>query len=191
MCEKSSEDALMYDGASSYHRFISGDKDAFGDIVRYYGDSLVCFAYCILRDSDAAEDAVADTFATLLVKPRKFVENAKFKTYLYAITRNKCMDVLRAQKRRAAPCDIENLFAGDSESEIFARERDRRVYICMQNLPEQYRDVLYLEYFDGFSAEEICKIMKKNRKQVYNLTARAKSSLKELLVKEDIFDEKL
>lgn len=181
----------MFGGASSYHRFLNGDKDAFGEIVQAYGDTLVYFAYCLLGDADAAEDAVAETFATLLVKPKKFREQAKFKTYLYAITRNKCVDFLRSKRRRAAVDDVEKLFSGDCESEFFLRDRDRRIYVCMQQLPAQYRDILYLEYFDGFSADEICAILKKNKKQVYNLSARAKSSLKTLLEKEDIFDEKL
>ena len=58
-------------------------------------------------------------------------------------------------------------------------------------LPEQYREVLQLAYFDGFSPSEISGVMRKTSKQVYNLLARAKTALKELLEKEGITHEDL
>ena len=59
----------------------------------------------------------------------------------------------------------------------------------MQQLPEQYRQVLQLTYFDGFDVEQITVITKKSKKQVYNLLTRARSSLGKLLIKEGISDE--
>ena len=63
------------------------------------------------------------------------------------------------------------------------------LYRCMQALPENYRQVLQLSFFDGFAIGDICGIMKKSAKQVYNLLARAKVALKELLEKEGITHE--
>jgi len=65
------------------------------------------------------------------------------------------------------------------------------LWLAIVCLPEQYRGVLNLAYFDGFSVSEISKIMKRSRKQVYNLLARAKSSLKEILVREGVSYENL
>ncbi len=67
------------------------------------------------------------------------------------------------------------------------------IKICdsMQTLPPQYRDVLYLVYFENFSIQETCGILKKNAKQVYNLLARARSALKEILMKEGVYNEEL
>ena len=59
----------------------------------------------------------------------------------------------------------------------------------MQNLPVQYKDVLYLRYIDGFTLPELSRILKKNSKQVYNLLARAKPALKKLLNEEGVFNE--
>ena len=180
----------MDDGASSYHRFLNGDEKAFEEIVMLYSDSLVCFAYCFVHDSETAEDIAADTFAALLVKRRRFAPKALFKTYLYRIARNKCMDYLRKARKFCPLNDAETLLSSDSEREFFRRERDRKLYLCMQNLPAQYRDVLYLVYIDGFSVPEVCTIMGKNAKQVYNLLARAKAELKKLLINEGL-DENL
>lgn len=127
---------------------------------------------------------MAETFAAILLKRRKFEENAKFKTYLFRIARNKCVDYLRANNKKTPLNDVENLLKVDAETEYFDNERDKEVYLALQKLPEQYGDALYLTYIDGFSIDEVSKIMRKNIKQVYNLLARAKTALKTLLLEE-------
>lgn len=63
------------------------------------------------------------------------------------------------------------------------------LYRAMQLLPDMYREVLYMSYFNGFTVQEICHILKKSAKQVYNLLARARSTLKNILVKEGFAHE--
>lgn len=90
-----------------------------------------------------------------------------------------------AKTEKTAPLQgLENMLSSENGDDILARERNETLYACMQKLPAPYKEVLYLNYFDGFSNAEICKILKKNAKQVYNLLARAKSTLKLHLVKE-------
>ena len=51
--------------------------------------------------------------------------------------------------------------------------------------------LLYLTYYEGYGADDIARILRKTKKQIYNLLHRAKNSLKELLVKEGISHEDL
>lgn len=176
----------MDNGASSYNRFLNGDNTALDELIAQYSDALVGFALCIVGDADAAEDIAADTFACLVVKRKKFVEEAPFNTYLFKIARNKCIDHLRSSSRICGSFDFEQLAGGNAETEVLKRERDRLLYRALAKLPAQYRDVLHLTYFEGFSVDEIRRIMKKSAKQVYNLLSRAKSSLKRTLIKEGI-----
>ena len=171
----------MDNGASSYRRFLNGDKSAIEEIITEYSDSLVLFTYCITGDYFTAEDVVADCFATLFIRKKQFSEEAKFKTYLYTVARNKAVDKLRRKKYTVRADDLENMLATDAERELFERDTKRQLYVCMQKLPAQYKDVLCLVYFDGFQIKEVCKIMKKSEKQVYNLLSRAKLSLRKLL----------
>ena len=76
------------------------------------------------------------------------------------------------------------LLGEDAEEGVFTSLRREKLYVFMQQLPAQYKEVLFLNYFDGFSVDEICHILKKGAKQVYNLLARARSALKEILEKE-------
>ncbi len=178
-------------GASSYHRFLQGEPEALEELVRAYSDELIRYAYLYVKNSAVAEDVMEDAFAALIAKRKKFKEEASFKAYLYAIVRNKCIDLLR--KKRCVPIDdVENiLFSADEEKAFEKRERDRRVYECLNKLSPHYRDALYFTYFDGYSIEETAEMMKKSKKQVYNLLARAKRSLKDILKKEGIGYEDL
>lgn len=179
-------------GLQCYTRFLHGDETGLEDLVREYGDSLVRFAYCFLKDSAAAEDVMEDTFTTLVVKRKKFEGRAQFRTYLFRIARNKCVDHLRARKRLVPLCDFENVLHGaDPERDAMRSLRNETLYRCIEGLPAPYRESLLLFYFEGFSVAEISLILKKSRKQVYNLLARAKTTLKEFLSKEGINDAKL
>lgn len=168
-----------------YAQYLSGDESALTQLVQTYGDGLVRFAYCFVKDAMTAEDIAEDTFATLIVKRKRFSPRASFKTYLYKIARNKCVDYLRFKRRFVPLDDLSNvLSASDVDTDVDLTERAKTLYKCMQCLPLQYRNVLTLTYIEEFSTEQTATIMGKTVKQIYNLLARAKVSLKELLINE-------
>ncbi|MCH5160228.1 MAG: RNA polymerase sigma factor [Clostridiales bacterium] len=170
-----------------YLKYVGGNTDALHQLVEMYSDGLVRFAYCFVASSDVAEDIMEDTFAAVIATKRHFSPRASFKTYLYKIARNKCIDYIRFHKKFVPLCDLENVLVfNDVETNVEKREEKRLLYKCLQQLPREYRDVLQLSYLEGFDTQEICSIMRKNTKQVYNLLARAKQSLKILLKKEGI-----
>ena len=170
-----------------YLQYVGGDTNALQQLVETYSDGLVRFAYCFVGSSAVAEDIMEDTFATIIATKRRFSPRATFKTYLYKIARNKCIDYLRFHKKFVPLYDLENVLVFDDVCiDVEKREEKRLLYKCLQQLPREYRDVLQLSYLEGFSTQEVCSIMRKNTKQVYNLLARAKQSLKILLEKEDI-----
>ena len=170
-----------------YLQYVEGNTDALRQLVEMYSDGLVRFAYCFVASSVVAEDIMEDTFATVIATKRRFLPRATFKTYLYKIARNKCVDYIRFHRKFVPLCDLENVLVFDDvETDVEKREEKRVLYKCLQQLPREYRDVLQLSYLEGFDVQEICSIMRKNTKQVYNLLARAKQSLKTLLKKEGI-----
>ncbi|MDE6585120.1 MAG: sigma-70 family RNA polymerase sigma factor [Clostridia bacterium] len=183
----------MDNGASSYHRFLQGDNAALEELVREYSDDLVRYAYFYVRNSQTAEDVMEDTFAALIIKRKKFKGEAPFLSYLYKIARNKCMDFLRSKRSHEVPLfDLENVLKCESaENAALKKVRDKEIFACMQKLPKQYFDVLYMTYFHDFSAEDIKRATGKSKKQIYNLLARAKNSLKNIFVMEGIGYEEL
>lgn len=177
-------------GVSSYRRFPQGEQTALDQILITYSDALVRFAYSFVRESAAAEDIAAESIAILLTRPKHFRDDAHLRAYLYKTVRNKSIDYLRLHRYTVPLEDVENVLgSGDPELDAMKKERDAAIFRCLQRLPEQYRQVLLLAYFDGFEPGQICGILKKSPKQVYNLLARARVALKELLEKEGITHE--
>ena len=159
-------------------------------IIRTYSDPLVRFAYCYVGSASVAEELMEDALADVLIRERIFKDESHFKAYLYKAVRHRCLNYLRFHRKMLPLEDVENvLSAGDLEAETIKKERSRAVFACLQELPLQYRQVLTLTYFDGFSPEEVATIMSRSRKQVYNLLARAKTSLKTSLIKVGITHE--
>ena len=178
-------------GASSYHLNLK-DPGALEYWVHTCADSLIRYAYSIVGSSSAAEDAMEDAFAAMLVKGGKFHTPQQLRAWLFKTTHNKAVDYLRHHKREVPLCDVENvLHSSDLETDLIYRQRNDTIYVCMQRLPVQYRQVLVLTYFDEFEISQLCTILGKTKKQIYNLLARAKASLKELLMEEGITHEEL
>ena len=174
-------------GSELYLQYLDGNANALQQLVEMYSDGLVRFAYSFVASSAVAEDIMEETFAKIIVTKRRFSPRATFKTYLYKIARNKCLDYIRFHRRFVPLDDLENVLEfADVEADVEKLERQRTLYKSLQQLPREYRDVLQLTYLEGFSTQEVCAIMRKNTKQVYNLLSRAKQSLKILLEKEDI-----
>ena len=89
----------MDQGAASYRHFIDGDRDAFGEIVDLYRESLIFFIHRYVNDIDTAEDLAEDVFVELIVHPERFSEKSSLKTYVFAIARNKAIDWIRRHSR--------------------------------------------------------------------------------------------
>ncbi len=170
-------------GKSSYDRILAGKT--LEELVKAHGDALVRFAFCYVKNSTVAEDLVEDVFVALLLKRKNLQYFINARAYLYKAVRNKCVDYLRFKKKQVPLEDCERVLVGeDLEADVVKRARHKALYRAMQALPTQYESVLYLVYIDDYSIEDAAQILRKTKKQTYNLLARAKSALKTVLVKE-------
>lgn len=179
----------MDNGASSYRRYLNGDEDAFGEIVKEYFDNLVFFVNRFVQDYAAAEDIALDVFARLAVDKHRYHFRVSLKTYLFMLGRSRALDYIRYRNRHpeTALSEAAQLVDGapGPEERLLADQRRQAVHQALAQLNEEMRLVIHLTYFEELSAEETAKILKKNRKQVYNLLYRAKEILRTVLRKEE------
>ena len=178
----------MDNGASSYRRFLDGDRSAFDEILIAYRDGLTLFIDGFVHDTMTAEDIAIDVFTYLLTDPEKYNFSVTLKTYLYMLGRSRALDHLKRKRKRiiVAPEDAEAELADHDSLErtVLADERSRIVNRAIAKLPEKMRTAVYLVFFEDLSYEEAAKVMKMNKKQVDNLLYRAKGQLRELLGEE-------
>ena len=173
---------------SIYARFFRGEREAVAELAALHRTGLVLFINGYVRNLDVAEDLASDAFATLLIKRPKMKNETHFKTYLFSMGKNAALSYLRKNKR--VPLERESISEGETpESALVREERRRAVVAAIGKMKGEYRDVLLLRFYEELSVDDIAKILRKNKKQVYNLLQRAKSTLKEILKKENIVYE--
>ena len=181
----------MDNGASSYRRFLDGNDEGIIEIVKEYKDGLILYLNGYVNNIYLAED----TFFRLLTKKPKFSEKSTFRTWLYAIGKNMAKDYIRHHSKM--PCvseeDIECYMADKErlEQSYIKEENKIIVYKAIAELIPDYRNILWLIYFDGCSNKEAAIILKKNDRQIKNLLYRAKQAMKLKLEKENFIYEEL
>jgi RNA polymerase sigma-70 factor (ECF subfamily) len=180
-------------GADNYRIFLKGDETGLVEIIGEYREGLILFVNGIVHNMHDAEDIAEDTFVRLIVKKPRFSGNSSFKTWLYAIARNMAIDHLKDindyRMLTMSDCDKVNYVEQDVESAYIKDEKNLHLHNIIKTLPDDYRQVLYLIYFENFDNSSVAKIMKKNKRQIVNLVYRAKKALKAKLMKEGFDNE--
>jgi RNA polymerase sigma-70 factor (ECF subfamily) len=141
--------------------------DKYADTVR-----RVCFMY--LKNTFDVEDIFQDVFLQLFRYEKRFDSDAHEKAWLIRVTINKCKDLHKSFFRsRVCPLDdIELTFEDETENDVM-RE--------ILALPQKYKDVIYLFYYEGYTVPEISKILAMKENTVYSHLHRARKALKENL----------
>ena len=173
------------EGAELYKRYLSGENSAFDIIIEKYRPYLISFAYGILHNISDAEDAAMDAFADLIIHRHRFSFNCALKTYLFTLTRHKAVDKIR-RSRFTYDGDFETATADKAdvrllEDEIIRNDEAKAVRDALSYINNEYEEMLRIIYFYGFSGDEIIKITGKNKKQIANITYRAKEALRKVL----------
>lgn len=185
----------MDNGNASYRRFLDGDDSGIYELVRDYKDGLTLYLHGICGDVMLAEELMEDTFAKLAIKKPVFKGKSSFKTWLYSIGRNVALDHIRRETKRqhVSIDECTETSDGVESLEISYIKEERRILLhrVMASLNPDYRQVLWLVYFEGLSNAETAKVMKKTCRQIENLVYRAKNSLKSQLEKEGFVYEEL
>jgi RNA polymerase sigma-70 factor (ECF subfamily) len=184
----------MDNGAISYSRFLDGDKQFFTELVKEYWDGLTLYLTGFVESFPEAEEIAEETFLKLYTDKPKFSGKSLFKTWLYGIGRNTALYHLR-KKRKIKETNIDEFYdisdKNDIESNYIKEENKRVLHRIMNKLNTDYRQVLYLVFFENFSNNETAEIMSKNERQIRNLLYRAKGALKSLLEKEGFVYEEI
>lgn len=178
----------MDNGASNYHRFLEGDDNGMVQIIRDYKDGLMLYLNSFVQNIHIAEDLTEDTFVKLIAKRPRFSGKSTFKTWLYSIGRNVALDHLHknAKMPTVSTEDVSNLLSDEMDvvRNYLQTERRLQVHKAIKCLNADYRQVLYLVYFEELQNAQAATVMGKSKKQIENLVYRARQSLQAELKKE-------
>ena len=152
--------------------FIRG-KDAFSFAFTQYTDTVYRVAVHNTRCKSDAEDVTQEVFVKLLESSKKFKDGEHLKAWLIRVTINECRMLMRKYSRETeqsaeiADCAV---YDGDSVLET------------VKALPENYRNAIYLHYYEGYTAKEIGKILDSKENTVLSWLSRGRAALRKEMI---------
>ncbi len=141
-----------------------------------YADTVTRLCMLYLKSYADTEDVFQSVFIKYAFKSPEFENEAHEKAWIIRVTLNACKDVLKSFFRnRTVPLEEAAQKPWEDKEDL------SYVLEAVLSLPEKYRTVVYLHYFEEYTSVEIGQILKKNVNTIYTRLARAKEMLRERL----------
>ncbi|MCI0521167.1 MAG: sigma-70 family RNA polymerase sigma factor [Chloroflexi bacterium] len=162
-----------------------GDREAFAALVGLHERFVYNLALRSLGDAQDAADAAQDAFVRAWLGLPQFGGRAQFRTWLYRIVINQCINRSPRLRRYLDALTEEQFSELPAEEDVAAQVEERQLYAHVhrevERLPEQYRLLVSLRYQHGLSYEEIASLLNLPLGTVKTGLFRAKSRLRESL----------
>lgn len=154
-------------------------EEAFGR----YGDRVFSAAFSICRNREDADDTVQDTFLKYYTYNVDYIDEAHLKAWLLRVAINRAKDITGAFWRRNRVSWEEYM----DELE-FVQPEDRSLFEAVMRLPDKYRIVIHLFYYEEYSVEEISATLHRSCGTVKSQLSRGRKLLKSMLTEVGIHD---
>ena len=141
-----------------------GEKKAFEQIMIRHSRHLTNYFYKLLRNTEDAKDFTQLTFVKIFETAKKYRPLAKFTTWMFTIAHNIYInEIVRRQKVKFTDLDnVRGLATAGStvEEEVSKKDTAELVRNIVNALPQEYKDVVLLQVYEGLKCGEIAKILK-------------------------------
>lgn len=144
-----------------------------GRAIEQYADMVRRICMIHLKNYEDAEDIFQTVFLKYVLRSEPFDSPEHEKAWIIRVTVNACRDLVKSFFR-SRTVSLDQLIEKPQDMP----EDHSDILEAVLELPARFRDVVYLHYYEGYSAPEIGRILKKNPNTVYTLLARARQLLK-------------
>ena len=149
-------------------------------LAEAYRDRLYAAAFQVCKNPPDAEDAAQEALLRYHVSTKEFESEDHIRFWLLRVAINRCRDLTRAARQKDTELD-ENIPAPE-------QMEDGSVLDAVRALPENYRNAVYLHYYEGYTAAEVGRMLGAPTNTVLSWLRRARAQLHTML-KEEIEDE--
>jgi len=132
------------------------DKE-FSEIYNRHVDTVYRVCFMFLKNQSDTEDAVQDTFIKLMNYKGEFESEEHEKAWLIRTASNHCRDMLRHFWRKTVSLDVVQEFGDDGDESFQIDDTLEKVLA----LPDKYKTVIYLYYYEGYKTQEIADMIGK------------------------------
>jgi len=156
-------------------RFVNGDQDAFEKLVAIHKNALYGFLRRYLQAHDLVEDAFQDTFLQFYLSRENFDPTREVRPWLFTIAANKARDILRKRKRSKAISlngiaegsemtfddTLNSIISSDITPQSIAISEEKKVLVrkIIEEMPDNFREIIILAYFKQFSYKQMADIL--------------------------------
>ena len=146
-------------------------------VVKKYANLVYRVAFTMLKNQSDAEDIFQDVFMKLCTENVSFISEEHQKAWIIRVTKNKCLDFLKRSCNKTSTELDENI-------EYKTKEDKTGIIDEVLKLPDKYRIVIYLFYFEGYKISEMSSILEINESTLKSQLVKAREMLKESLKEE-------
>ena len=172
----------------------NGNQAAFGELVQQYQKRVFALAVRMCTTTELAEDAAQEAFLAAWQGLPFFRGDSAFATWLYRLTSNACVDLLRKENRHQGPSlDDETVSAEvpdpapTPEKAVEQQELRRQIEAGLKTLSPKHREVLILREIQQLSYDEIADVLSLDLGTVKSRINRGRRQLREFLLKQGNF----
>lgn len=160
---------------------VTGDTEAYSEIIDRYKQAIYHHCFVILRDEDVAEDIAQETFITAYYNLKKYDSKYRMSTWLFKISTNKCLNYLK--KRGKEVIDSDELITSIASTEPLPHTHalHGELYLAVERLRPQYRAAISLYYWQGLDYAATAEAMEAPVNSVRVWLKRAKEELRKEL----------
>ena len=144
--------------------------------IEQYADMIQRLCMVHLKNRADTEDIFQTVFLKYVLRSAPFESGEHEKAWFIRVTINACKDLIKSFFR-SRTISLDELLEQSAE----LQEDDREVLEAVLSLPDKYRDIVYLYYYESYTAPEISRILGKNVNTVYTLLTRSRQLLREKL----------
>lgn len=157
-------------------------SDAVEQALDQFGDDILRLAYSYMKSREDAEDVVQEVLIRFMQSAKQFEDWEHVKAWLLRVAANLCKDKLKSASRQREVAIPEGYEAA-ATSEGLEDESD--VMQAVMALPEKYRSVIHLYYFEEYATAEIAAILQKKEATIRSLLKRGREKLEKMMKGDD------
>ena len=163
------------------------NEKQFLEIYNEFSQLVYNLSLSYLQNIEDSKEATQDVFVKIHTKLEGFNNKSSLKTWIYRITINHCLDVIKSKNRKYRLFftreneDYDSKDFNHPGAKLESKEEMEKIFREINKLPEKQKTALILKTIEGIPQEEIATVMKMNEKAVESLLTRARKKLKEKL----------
>jgi RNA polymerase sigma-70 factor (ECF subfamily) len=167
-------------------RTLSGDLEAFGELVQIYQASVFNVCYRTLGNRRDAEDLTQEAFLRAYNNIKSYNQERPFGPWMRTLAVNLCYNKLNRRELNRVPLEDEHDFpqrdtVSSPEKALEISQENQTLYQALWELPHQYRIALELRHFQGLSYQEMAEALNLPLNTVRSHLYRGRQNLAEIL----------